>query len=95
MPVKITRDTDTGFEEVAWLCGDEWELPSQLDALETWLMSMQGKLHPDSYVADVGFDIRSDASGGGAAVSAQTLRFMGELGMELHLSEYPGCGSAA
>ena len=95
MPISITRDTNTHFEKIECLCADDWELPTQIAALELWLQNIHGKLPSDSYIADVGFDIRHDACGGGAVISVEALRAMADLGMELHLSEYPGAGSAA
>jgi hypothetical protein len=94
MPINITRVTDTDYEKIEWLCDGVWELPSQISALEMWLTKSQSKLQPDSYIADVGFCSRPDASGGGAALTIEAMRIMAELGMELHLSEYDGWNSA-
>jgi hypothetical protein len=40
-------------------------LPTQIDALETWLDKKANGLSPIRYVADIGFVIEKDASGGG------------------------------
>lgn len=41
-----------------------------------------------SYVADIGFDIRKDAAGGGAVMCSESMRIMGDIGMEIYFSEY-------
>lgn len=35
MPINIYND-DTS-ERVDWLCGEDWELPSQIEELSVWL----------------------------------------------------------
>jgi len=91
MPVNIYRVTPDGQnnEPVAWLCDDNWRLPEQVDALESWLMESRSILRPDTYVADICFTPRVDALGGGAAISPEVMRMMADLGMSLFLSEYP------
>jgi hypothetical protein len=91
MPVKIYRVTPEDQkknEGIAWLCNDNWRLPDQAEALEAWLAENGGTLKPAEYVADIGFTLREDASGGGAAISPQMMRTMADLGMSLFLSEY-------
>lgn len=88
MPINIYEDTDN-YKSIDYLCEGIWELPGQVYALEEWLKN-QGRLLPKgSYVADIGFDIRKDASGGGAALTPEMMKIMGEIGMHLFLSEYP------
>jgi hypothetical protein len=91
MPVNIYRVAPEGQnnERVAWLCEDNWRLPEQAEALETWLEQNRALLKPDNYVADIGFTSRKDALGGGAAISPEMMRAMAELGISLFLSEYP------
>ena len=89
MPVRIDRKTDENNEEVAWLCDDEWELPTQLETLEKWLKEKGQNLSKDTYVADVGFSPRSNACGGGGVISTESMQIMVSIGMELFLSEYP------
>jgi hypothetical protein len=91
MPINIYRVTPEGQENerIAWLCDDIWRLPNQAEALEAWLAENHATLKPDEYVADIGFTLREDASGGGAAISPQMMRTMADLGMSLFLSEYP------
>jgi len=92
MPVKIYRVTpeDEKNEEVAWLCGDEWLLTPQSEALSAWLQAHAAKLQPAHYVADIGFSWRRDAMAGGPAFAPETLRQMADLGMSLFISEYRG-----
>ncbi|MTI29923.1 hypothetical protein [Xanthovirga aplysinae] len=87
MPINIYNE-NTG-EKVDWLCDDFWDLPNQIDALETWLEEKGKNLTPNKYVADIGFDIRKDASGGGAVLSSESMKILGEIGMDIYFSEYP------
>lgn len=79
-------DKDHALE---WLCDGEWEMPTQIEALENWLIENQDKLSKGSYVADIGFSPRPGAAGGGAVLTKQTMEIMVSIGMELCLSEYP------
>jgi hypothetical protein len=88
MPVKVYVDYDN-HAEVAWLCDDIWHLSEQVDALAAWLQQNHSTLDRGRYIADIGFSPRPDAAGGGAAISPEILRTMGEVGMSLFLSEYP------
>jgi hypothetical protein len=91
MPVNIYRVTPEGQENqcIAWLCEGNWRLPDQAEALEAWLVEHHATLKPDDYIADIGFTLREDASGGGAAIPPDMMRAMADLGMSLLLSEYP------
>ena len=91
MPVNIYRVTPEGQENerIAWLCDDNWRLPDQAEAFETWLAQNRATLKPDEYVADIGFTPREGALGGGAAIPPEMMCTMGDLGMSLFLSEYP------
>ena len=93
MPVTIYTDDDSRGE-VAWLCGDDWNLPAQVSALETWLAQNSATITSGRYIADIGFSVRSDATGGGAAVSPEMMRSMANLGITLFLSEYPATPDA-
>ena len=81
-----TRDT---YESIDFLCDDDWELPSQIDALKEWLIT-KGVLFPEaSYVADIGFSMRKDSSGGGGAViTTEMMEMLNKIGIEIYLSEY-------
>jgi hypothetical protein len=93
MPISIYSDDDSRAE-VAWLCDDDWSLRSQVSALDTWLSQPKPTLAAARYIADIGFCPRSDATGGGAAVSPQMMRRMVDLGITLFLSEYPAVPNA-
>jgi len=74
---------------LAYLCEDEWELPTQLAALERWLKEKKERLPEEDIVADVGFQIRKDASGGGSALSCAFMASLAQARIALWLSEYP------
>jgi hypothetical protein len=87
MPINIySKDTP---RKLAYLCDENWRLPDQVDTLESWLNENRAKIERGHYVADIGFTLREDASGGGAAISPEMMRTMTDLGMSLFLSEYP------
>lgn len=88
MPINIYNETSN--EKVDWLCDNSWNIAEQIDALESWLKEHGHKLTKANYVADIGFDIRKEATGGGAVLSAESMKIMGEIGMDVYLSEYPG-----
>ncbi|HOI16932.1 MAG TPA: hypothetical protein PK036_11390 [Geobacteraceae bacterium] len=87
MPITIYR-TKQPSENLACLCDNCWELPIQVSELEKWLDKNKNKIPTDDYVADIGFTQRSDASGGGAAISPESMGIMAKAGMWLSLSEY-------
>ena len=87
MPINIYIE-ETG-EKLDWLCDGIWDLPNQIDALEKWLDKKGKRLIPDKYVADIGFDIRKDASGGGGVLNSKSMKIMGTIGMDVYFSEYP------
>ncbi len=88
MPINIYREKTS--EKIDWLCDDIWDLPSQIEVLQSWLKENKFKLTKDKYVADIGFDIRKDATGGGGVLDSESMKIMGDIGIDLYLSEYPG-----
>ena len=87
MPINIyIQET---LEEVGWLCEEIWDLPTQIDALETWLDKKGKDLKPNKYIADIGFNIRKDASGGGGVLNSKSMEIMGRIKMDIYFSEYP------
>ncbi|MBO6763291.1 MAG: hypothetical protein JJ909_20225, partial [Roseivirga sp.] len=64
----------------------DWDLPTQIDALKTWLINKGKSLEPSKYVADIGFDTRKDATSGGGVLNSES---MGMIGMDVYFSEYP------
>ena len=87
MPINIYIDED--FQRIDYLCEDVWDLPSQIDSLEKWLRTKGHLKLKNSYVADIGFDKRKDAAGGGAVLSSESMKIMGKIGMGIYFSEYP------
>jgi hypothetical protein len=87
MPINIYNQTN--FEKLDLLCDDVWDLPNQIGTLEKWVKTKGILLPKSSYVADIGFDIRKDATGGGAVLNSETMKIMSEIGMDIFLSEYP------
>nr|WP_283103828.1 hypothetical protein [Shewanella gelidii] len=65
-----------------------WDLPTQIQELESWLFENSLNLPSSNYIADVGFSIRENACGGGAILSPKVMSIMGKLGIKLYLSEY-------
>ncbi len=87
MPINIyIQET---IEKVEWLCDEIWDLPTQIDALETWLDKKGMELEPNKYVADIGFDISKDSTGGGGVLNSKSMAIMGNIGMDVYFSEYP------
>lgn len=87
MPINIYIESTR--ENIHGLCDDSWELPDQIYELETWLKEKGKFLKPGKYVADIGFDIRKDATRGGGVLSSESMVIMGEIGMDVYFSEYP------
>lgn len=90
MPINIYFEENC--ENLDGLCDDIWNLPDQIAALETWLENKGESLSPNKYVADIGFDIRKDANGGGGVLSSKSMKIMGAIGMDVYFSEYPNAG---
>ncbi len=86
MPIDIYIDDN--YERIDYLCEDIWDLPNQINSLEKWLKTKGVLLSEKSYVADIGFDIRKDATGGGAVLSSESMKIMGGIGMSIYFSEY-------
>lgn len=86
MPINIYI-AESG-EKLDWLCDEDWDLPTQIDILETWLLNKGENLEPSKYVADIAFDIRKDATGGGGVLNSKSMQIMGKIGMDVYFSEY-------
>ena len=93
MPINLldytnSKDGERG-KEIDFLCGNEWEMPIQIETLEKWLIDNKKNIKKGIYVADVGFCPRDGALGGGCVITKTAMAIMSEIGMELYLSEYP------
>ena len=63
MPVVIRRIVDDRFKNFAEVAPYSWDLRTQIEALEEWMVENGQKLNLESrWVADVGFAARLDAS---------------------------------
>ena len=93
MPINLIDYTGSKEGEkgvpIGHLCEDEWEMPKQIAALEDWLNQNKEIIQKGRYVADIGYRPREGASGGGVALSIETMETMVSIGIELFLSEYP------
>jgi len=86
VPIYIKWENST--ENITQLEKGVWDLPSQIQALEKWLIENPLNLSPSNYIVDLGFSVRENACGGGAILSPQAMTIMGQLGVKLYLSEY-------
>jgi len=93
MPINLLDYSDVKEGEkgitLEHLCEDVWEMPEQIEALETWLKQNKGKLKKGNYAADIGYSPREGALGGGAVLTTEAMEIMVNIGMNLYLSEYP------
>ena len=87
MPINIYEAGS--YKTIAYISNDEWELPIQMYELENWLNTIGSELSKGKYVADIAFDVRKDATGGGAVINSSMINILSKIGMEIYLSEYP------
>ena len=87
MPISIYNSIND--DKIKYLSANIWDLPSQILALQEWLEKEGTKLEKGKYVADIGFDVRKDATGGGGIINSKMIAILAEIGMEIYLSEYP------
>ena len=91
MPVVIRQIVKDRFENYADVGTDSWDLRTQIEALEAWLVENSGQLDPASqWVADVGFTVRLHATGGGPPISRKLMEMCVAANLEIWLSE---CGA--
>jgi len=86
MSINIYKEEN--FETIKYLSENDWDLPTQMEELEKWLEKEGKKLPKGKYVADIGFGIRNDTSGGGAILNSKTIKILNDIGMEIYFSEY-------
>ncbi|HCY87795.1 MAG TPA: hypothetical protein DHV36_21850 [Desulfobacteraceae bacterium] len=87
MPINIYQE-NSDRNQIDWICDDDWELPSQVFELENWLIKNKANLKAGPYIADIGFTVRKDASGGGGILSLKMIEILHKIKMEIFLSEY-------
>ena len=89
MTTIIRRVKGDRWENHTTLSEDCWDLRTQIESLEKWLLSPEMNLDSShSWVADVGFSTRVDACGGGPPLTLDLMRKCVECNLEIFLSEY-------
>ncbi len=90
MPVVIRKIVKDRFEKNYIDVGtDSWDLRTQIEALEAWMAKNSDQLDPASrWIADVGFTVRLDATGGGPPISRELMKMCVASNLEIWLSEY-------
>lgn len=89
MPVVIRRVVGDRFKNYTEIGADSWDLRTQIDVLEEWMGANPNELDPASqWVADVGFTVRFDATGGGPPISRKLMKMCAASNLEIYLSEY-------
>ena len=74
MPVVVRRIVDDRFKNYTEIAGNSWDLRTQIEALEEWLVVNPNELDPSNqWVADVGFTVRLDATGGGSPITRKRM----------------------
>lgn len=82
---KIVGDHYENFETIS----DEWGLRPKIEALEAWLSQNAVRLDSGhAWVADIGFNQRSGALGGGPPISRELMQMCLDSNIEIYLSEY-------
>ena len=80
---KIVGDQYENFETIS----DGWDLRLQVETLETWLSQHAGRLGSGhAWVADIGFNHRSNAFGGGPPISRELMQMCLDSNLEIYLS---------
>jgi hypothetical protein len=89
MPVVIRRILKDRFKNHTEIAHDSWDLRTQIQALEEWLTVHPHELDPSNeWVADIGFTVRLDATGGGPPISRKLMEMCVGSNLEIYLSEY-------
>ena len=91
MPCIIRKIVEDRYENLVELAPGTWRLREQVEALEKWLDGHRQELDPaQCWVADIGFGVRKDATGGGPPISRRLMQMCLEANLVIFLSEYPG-----
>lgn len=91
MPIVI-RPRDQSKANYLELCPSSWDLRILIESLQVWLDSQPTHFAESvtgSWIADVGFAPRSEATGGGPILSLQLMKQCLCYNLEIYLSEYP------
>lgn len=90
MPIVVRKVEGDHFVKFEVIAGDEWKLREQVEALEDWLQNNPHKLDPQfRWVADIGFEQRKGAMGGGPPLTLNLMKHCLDANLEIYLSEYP------
>ena len=86
------KDNKTGRAlHIIEIVNDDWDLDSQLKALEKWLCDNPDFHFVDGeWIADVGFDPRPDTSVAGYTISVELMSQLAKNNISLWLSDYRG-----
>ncbi len=85
----IRKNIGDSRENFLLLGQDEWNLRAQVELLANWLRDNDGNLEAaDSWIADIGFNARIDATGGGPIISTEMMSLCLRNNVEIYLSEY-------
>ena len=89
MPCVIRKVVGSRYENFLELAAGEWKLTPQVDALREWLTEHHRELDREhEWIADIGFELRNDATGGGPVISVAMMKLCVECRMDIFLSEY-------
>jgi len=93
MPIRIINyiNVKNGeyWEPIGYLCENDWEMSSQIEAFAKWLIQNRKILPKGYYAADLGFSSKKGALGGGCVITKEAMEAMLGIGLELYLTEYP------
>lgn len=71
------------------LANDDWDLRSQFIIFENWLLTGPEFLESgQSWIADIGFDSRVNATGGGPVITQELMSMCLKHNITIHLSEF-------
>jgi hypothetical protein len=83
---RITGDRADNFLKLG---DDLWDLPSLFTLFESWLIENSETLDQgEGWIADIGFNPREGACGGGPIISIPVMEKCLKLKMSIFLSEY-------
>ena len=88
MPVIIRKIVDDRAKNYTEVAAESWDLRTQIEALEAWLSETRNRLDPsEQWIADVGFTVRLNATGGGPPLSRNLMQLCIESNIEIYLSD--------
>ena len=84
------RKVVDGESENYQLIGEgQWDLQALVEMFSEWLLENDGRLETaDGWIADIGFNARRVASGGGPIIGTELMNLCLRNHVEIYLSEY-------